>query len=73
MRRETLQHLRAKLAEMEDDLAAEERGAPPCGEVIATLPRIGAVRCTRPAGHAPGKNSPGHFADLHDRAGGDGD
>ena len=65
---ETLQRMRAALGRMAEDLAMEERGVPPCGEFMATVPGIGAVHCTRPAGHAPGENGPGHFAELHDRA-----
>jgi hypothetical protein len=59
MKRETIQRMRAALDRKAEDLAAKERGVPPCGELMTTLPRIGAVRCTRAAGHAPG-----HFAEL---------
>ena len=65
MKREILQRMRAALDGMAEDLDAEEQGIPPCGELMATLPRTGAVYCTRPAGHPPGRNSPGHFAQLH--------
>ena len=55
--------LDAKL--MEIAVRSGDREVPECGEVVGELPGIGVIRCTRPRGHAPGRNGKaGHIREV---------
>ena len=55
--------LDAKL--MEIGVRSGERQEPECGERVGTVAGVGVIRCTRPAGHAPGSDGKsGHFGEM---------